>query len=98
MEDGPTIQQDLWPPAHMDLKEQAEGPHMALGEVATFGACNCAILYHSVIFKSCSEKGSPAFPREASAGRQGSPPQRERWRAGKSLLTSGAHLFLPGVL
>ena len=41
MEDGPTIQQDLWPPAHMDLKEQAEGPHMALGEVATFGACNC---------------------------------------------------------
>ena len=94
---------------HLDLKEQAgqgaepaaRGPTWFSGRwqhLAHGTGSLAAILYHSVIFKSCSEKGSPAFPREASGGRQGSPPQRERWRAGKSLLTSGGHLFPPGVL
>ena len=79
---------------HLDLKEQAgqgaepaaRGPTWFSGrwQHSAHGTGSlAAILYHSVIFKSCSEKGSPAFPREASGGRQGSPPQRERWRAGE---------------
>lgn len=94
---------------HLDLEEQvgqgaepaARGPTWLSGRwehSVHVTVSLAAISHHSVIFKSCSKKGSPAFPREASGGRQGSPPQRERWGAGKSLLTSGGHMFLPGVL
>lgn len=94
---------------HLDLEEQAgqgaepaaRGPTWLSGgweHSVHVTVSLAAISHHSVIFKLCSKKGSPAFPKEASGGRQGSPPQRERWGAGKSLLTSGGHMFLPGVL
>lgn len=84
MEDAPAIQQGLWPPAHIWIwksrrggcRASSEGPHTVLGEVATLGAWNwlsCCNLVSQCDFQVVFWEGSPAFPREASGGRQGSP-------------------------